>query len=77
MVEGNSNRILTINSGSSSIKFGLYRMGRGETEVLTGSIGGIGGKSGSFHAKDADGRAMIERRLKSRDHGVALNEIIK
>jgi acetate kinase len=34
--------ILSINSGSSSIKFALYRVGRVETVVFSGSIGGKG-----------------------------------
>lgn len=71
------NRILTINSGSSSIKFALYRMGRAETAMLSGSIGGIGLGSGVFHVKDADGRTMFERHLQPKDHSAALKEIIK
>ena len=71
-----SRRILTINSGSSSIKFSLYQMGKIETLVLSGSIGGIGFGSGIFHIKDADGTTVLERRLKPQNHGAALKELI-
>jgi acetate kinase len=76
MTDGDFMRILTINSGSSSIKFALYRMGRVETQMLSGSAGGIGFASGLFHIKDADGKTMIEKKLDLRDHHAALQEII-
>jgi len=43
--------ILTINVGSSSLKFALYRMGRTATEVhpmLSGKLERIGASGGSF-----------------------------
>jgi acetate kinase len=76
MADDHLAQILTINSGSSSIKFGLYRMGRVETAAWSGSIKGIGQGSGVFHVKDTDGRTVIEKDLRLRDHRVALNEII-
>jgi acetate kinase len=76
MTDGDFVRILTINSGSSSIKFSLYRMGNVETQMLSGSARGIGLASGLFHIEDADGKAEIERKLSLRDHGAALHEII-
>jgi acetate kinase len=77
MASEHFHNILTINSGSSSIKFSLYRMGSVETAVLSGTIGGIGRGSGIFHVKDGDGRTVLESHLKPRDHGAALREIIK
>jgi len=70
-------RILTINSGSSSIKFGLYSMGRAETVVLAGSVVGIGLDSGMFHVRDSDGKIVIEKRLQLLQHREALKEIIE
>jgi len=49
--------ILTINSGSSSIKFALYEMGKSERQIATGTIEGIGEKGGVF-------RVNTEGRLK-------------
>lgn len=42
--------ILTINSGSSSLKFSLYDMGRSETQRLSGEFDRIGLSHGVFHA---------------------------
>jgi acetate kinase len=70
-------RILTINSGSSSIKFALYHMGSVERAVLSGSVVGIGFGSGMFHIKDADGKIMIEKPLQPLEHSEALKEIIE
>ncbi|MGE5172260.1 MAG: acetate/propionate family kinase, partial [Betaproteobacteria bacterium] len=67
--------ILTINSGSSSIKISLYRMEPQEELVSTGSVTGIGFASGLFHIKDGSGKTIIEKNLDLRDHGPALKEI--
>ena len=44
---GSSARILTINSGSSSLKFALWEMGPSETLLLRGAIDRIGLSGGS------------------------------
>jgi acetate kinase len=69
--------ILTINSGSSSIKFALYAMEKGETMLLTGSMGGIGLSAGGFRAKDGSGKVLIDRKVTPRDHREALGEIVE
>ena len=59
--------ILVLNSGSSSLKFGIYRPGatdRGATEeepLLTGSAEGIGRDNGSLHIRSADGKSLLQR----------------
>lgn len=50
-----SRLILTINSGSSSVKFSLYRLGAAEYLVLRGELDRIGVKDGVFRARDARG----------------------
>jgi len=45
--------ILTINSGSSSLKFSLYEMGASENLLLAGAVERIGLDSGVFRM---DGR---------------------
>ncbi len=67
--------ILTINSGSSSIKFSLYRMEPQEELASMGSVKGIGFASGLFHIKDGKGKTIIEKKLALRDHRAALKEI--
>ncbi len=52
--------ILALNSGSSSLKFGLYRVGSARTEaLLCGEAEAIGEKKGKFHAQDSRGNALL------------------
>jgi acetate kinase len=52
--------ILTLNSGSSSLKFGLYRVVSSRTEaVLSGEAESIGDQNGKFHARDLRGGALL------------------
>jgi acetate kinase len=69
--------ILTINSGSSSIKFSLYRMGRSEAMVLNGELQGIGLPDSLFHADKADGNRLREERASLTDHPAALRVLFK
>jgi acetate kinase len=56
--------VLTINAGSSSLKFSVYDVGEEDRPTLAakGQIEGIG-TSPRFTASDADGRALVERRF--------------
>ena len=51
--------ILVLNSGSSSLKFGIYYRGSGgdgdEEPLLTGSAEGIGQNNGTFQIRFSDG----------------------
>jgi acetate kinase len=52
--------ILALNSGSSSLKFGLYRPGASDEEsVLTGSAEGIGRGSGTLNIRASDGSSLV------------------
>jgi acetate kinase len=52
--------ILALNSGSSSLKFGLFRVGSARTETLfSGEAESIGEKKGKFHAQDSRGNALL------------------
>jgi acetate kinase len=52
--------ILALNSGSSSLKFGLYRVRASRTEILlSGEAEAIGSTDGKFHARDPLGVALI------------------
>ncbi|MFM0668950.1 acetate/propionate family kinase [Paraburkholderia sediminicola] len=60
--------ILVLNSGSSSLKFGLFRHeGDDESLLLEGSAEGIGRDDGSLRIKAPDGRVLVrqERVLES------------
>src|SRR6202050_965298 len=54
--------ILALNSGSSSLKFGIYCHGTSDEEpLLTGSADGIGHGNGSLHIRSADGNSLVRR----------------
>jgi acetate kinase len=56
--------ILVLNSGSSSLKFGIYSRGakdHDEEPLLTGSAEGIGHDNGSLHIRSADGTSLLQR----------------
>ncbi|MFQ5787822.1 MAG: acetate/propionate family kinase [Thermodesulfobacteriota bacterium] len=69
------NRILTINSGSSSIKFSLYHMGKSETLSLSGIIERIGLKPTIFKINDVEGQTMLEDNQYLRNHNVAFKTL--
>ncbi len=69
--------VLAVNSGSSSIKFALYRMGTAETEIWSGTLGGIGLGSGYFRVKDAGDEILIEKPIPLPEHGQALRELVQ
>lgn len=65
-------RILTINSGSSSLKFALFNVGRTESLEIVGEIERIGLRGGLFHIKDTDSTTLDEQHLYLSDHQAAL-----
>jgi len=71
--------ILTLNSGSSSIKFSLYRMGAGERLVVRGEAERIGltdGSGGLFWMQDSSGARVDQRDVHIPDHDAALGVIL-
>jgi acetate kinase len=69
-------RILTINSGSSSIKFSMYEMDHLEHRALSGSLDRIGFSSGVFQAEDEHGQPLVQRQLDLPDHASALRALL-
>jgi acetate kinase len=69
-----SDLIFVINSGSSSLKFGVYTRGANDEEpLLTGSADGIGHSTGSLHIKSSAGESLLKRDhvLESQGHALA------
>jgi acetate kinase len=67
--------ILVLNSGSSSLKFGVYRRGAkndDEEPLLTGSADGIGHDNGSLRIRSADGKTLAERKSTHESQSEAL-----
>jgi acetate kinase len=54
--------IFAVNSGSSSLKFGVYRKGSDDEEaLLTGSADGIGDRGGTLKVRSGSGETLTER----------------
>src|SRR5579863_6116939 len=53
--------VLALNSGSSSLKFGLHSVGSSRIEMLlSGEAESIGDESGKCHAQDSHGNALLD-----------------
>jgi acetate kinase len=70
-----SHQILTINSGSSSVKFSLYRLGASEELRLAGKLERIGVAGGRFQANDQAGNRLVTRQVDLPDHGAAFQTL--
>jgi acetate kinase len=70
-------RILTINSGSSSIKSSLYIMGASEELELFGSLQRIGLDSGLFRVDGSKGEILADQRPHLADHAAALATLLQ
>jgi len=54
--------ILVLNSGSSSLKFGIYGHGAGdEVPLLTGSAEGVGRSNGTLHIRSSGGELLVRQ----------------
>jgi acetate kinase len=52
--------VLALNSGSSSLKFGLYCVGSSRIErLISGEVESIADKNGKLHAEDARGNSLL------------------
>jgi acetate kinase len=69
-------RILTINSGSSSLKFAVYDIAAGEHLLLSGNIDRIGLPASRFQAKDAGGAALLDEQRDLPDAATAIRALL-
>jgi acetate kinase len=66
--------VLALNSGSSSLKFAVFRSGKGDEElILSGSADGIGHADGTLNLRTADGRVLLQEdhKLESQTEALA------
>jgi acetate kinase len=70
-----SRHILTINSGSTSLKFVLFRIANAETRLLSGELDRIGLEGGRLHIQGHSGQTMVDERLELPDHAAALHQL--
>src|SRR5215472_4466386 len=74
MVNSSDKLILTINSGSSSLKLALYRIDDCESLVRGGATR-LGLPGGRLRIADAQGRAILDREVGPIDHLAAFQEL--
>jgi acetate kinase len=71
-----SSRILTINGGSSSIKFALFEAARAPRQILSGMIERIGLSDAIFRVKHATPAASFCREVTAPNHTVAVGMLM-
>jgi acetate kinase len=70
-------QVLTINGGSSSIKFSLYALGDSERKVLSAQCDGIGLGAGRFRVQSDDGSVLFESSEMFSGHESALAKFLQ
>ena len=68
--------LLTVNTGSSSLKAALYRVSAKETRLLTAQAERIGSPSSWMRVLDSRGNMLDERRDALQDHPAALRALL-
>lgn len=68
-------RILTLNSGSSSLKAAVYRVAGGETQTLSAIIEGIGQAVTRMRIQGAKGETLLDKKTGLTDHSEALTAL--
>src|ERR1035438_6829429 len=72
----NDGPILVLNSGSSSLNFGIYQPGATDEEpLLTGSAEGIGRDNGTLRIRSSDGKPLLQRDCIHESQSDALNAL--
>jgi acetate kinase len=70
------NVILSLNAGSSSLKFAVHRMqDGGEERIYSGAVEEIGAAEGRFWLRGSDNNTLIDRRARFSGHGEALEAV--
>jgi acetate kinase len=70
-------RILAINSGSSSLKIGLYEIDKVEKVLVSIEVRRIGIPGGRIQATDALGKTLVDRQVDFPDQAAALNTTLR
>ncbi len=68
--------VLTINTGSSSLKAAVYRIGEREERLIDAEARQIGLDSGRITISDGSGEKLLDREERLRDHRVALEQVL-
>lgn len=70
--QGESHRVLTLNSGSSSLKIALFRIADDVVKTMSGVVTGIGTSEARTVAQTAYGELLWDERVSCINHAVAL-----
>ena len=69
--------VFVLNSGSSSLKFGVYYRGASDEQpLLTGSADGIGKSTGTLHIRSSEGKSLVLRDSILKSQGSALAVVV-
>lgn len=68
--------VLTINSGSSSIKFAVYQMAPAESRMFSGIVERIGLRGSYFRVRDAEGKTLLDEDRDLPDHDAAIQTLL-
>lgn len=78
MSDSDDDLILAVNSGSSSLKVGLFQQSNGkENAILKGSADGVGKGNGRLHISDAGGRTLLDENYTLPTQTHALTETVQ
>lgn len=75
-MESVNQSILTVNAGSSSIKFALFESNDGLRQILKGAIDGVGLAKGSFSIKCLNAADNFSRPALTPDHKAAVSMLV-
>lgn len=70
-------QILSVNTGSSSVKITVHRIEKQETRLVRGEVSRIGLTGGRFRMRDAVDEAWLDEEHDLADHGVAVEAAIE
>lgn len=70
-------QILTLNVGSASLKFAVYRFGPAEERVLTGNFDRVGLHEGRFRAQRGDGTSVEDTSVDLPDFEAAITQLLR
>jgi acetate kinase len=68
--------VLTVNGGSSSIKFALFEAGGTLRRIMEGRIEGIGQPKSTFKVKSFNKTELVSRAIRAPDHAAAVNTLM-
>jgi acetate kinase len=69
-------QLLTVNGGSSSIKFALFEAGEPPRRILSGLVERIGLADAQLHVQESAGEGSCDRSIEAPDHAHAVGHLI-